>query len=266
MRPFLTENPSRLFKPSEPSSEQQFEEQVLRVTHEIMPNYMAAPWKPLIKDWHGHGAKPDLAIISNDLDDWYVVEVELATHSITNHIAPQLETLRDGIYDRTLLESLQQAFPDECVDSLKRLLNREPGLLCIVDQYTQRIAQTCKTFGFDLAVFEPYYSAIGGWGVLIELLPNELERLTSPSTFVLRRGEPLGDSVVMELPRNFPASLYKIRLPSESDDQPVRFTQVKRLERGPGLVLSSSVVPEHLPVTIEVIDPANNLAELVVHR
>lgn len=266
MRSFLTENPPRTFKPRTPSYERDFEEQVLRVINQIMPNYKAAGWKPLVRDSHGHGAKPDIAIVSNDLDDWYVAEVELASHSISGHIAPQLETLRNGIYDRSLVPSLQRAFPDVGVETLTRLTNRDPGLLCIVDQYTERISRTCRSSGFDLAVLEPYYGELGGWAVLVERLPSELSRLTAPTTYVLRRGDPLGDSVVMELPRNFPASLYKIRLPTVSEDQVAQFAQVQHFDRGPGLVLSLTIVPEHVRATVHVIDPARNLAELIIEQ
>ncbi len=266
MRSFLTENPPRTFKPRTPRYERDFEAQVLRVINHIMPNYKAAGWKPLVKDWHGHGAKPDIAIISNDLEDWYVVEVELASHSVSGHIAPQLETLGNGIYDRLLVPSLQRAFPDVGVDTLIRLTTRDPGLLCIVDQYTELISRTCRESGFDLAVLEPYYGDIGGWALLVDRLPSEFSRLSAPDTYALRRGDSLGDSVVMELPRDFPASFYKVRLPAVSGSPESRFVQVRHFDRGPGLVLSLTIVPEHVRATVRVIDPARNLAELIVEQ
>lgn len=253
-----------MFEPLTPGSEQQFEEQVLRVAAQIMPSYKAAGWKPLVRDWHGHGAKPDIAIISNDLDDWYVAEVELASHSISGHIAPQLETLRNGIYDRSLVPSLQKAFPDVGVETLTRLTTRDPGLLCIVDQYTDAISRTCRSSGFDLVVLEPYFGDLGGWAVLVERLPTELSRLTVPETYDLRRGAALGNSVVMELPRSFPASLYKVRLPAVPGDQDVQFAQIRHFDSGPGLILSLTIVPEHVRATVRVVDPATNLAELII--
>ena len=264
MSPFLTERPPHVYEPRTPNTEQQFEEQILRVARHIMPNYKAAEWKPIVRDHRDRGAQPDLAVISNDLEDWYVVEVELATHSVRGHIAPQLETLRNGIYDRSLLPSLGRAFPDLEEQELSRLMGRDPGLLCIVDHYTEPIARTCRTFGFELVVLEPYYGELAGWGVYFERLPYELIKTNAPSTYTLRRGPWLGNSVVMELPRNFPASFYKVRLPTESEDQPDQFAQVVNLDRGPSLVLPSSVVPEHARAVVRVIDPQRNLAELTV--
>ncbi len=265
MRPFLVESPPRMFRPRTPSTEIQFEEQVLRVASEIMPGYKVAGWKPLIKDWHGRAAKPDLAMISHDLDNWYVIEVELASHSISGHIAPQLETLRNGVYDRSIVPSLKNAFPSEDIESLTRMVRRDPGLLCVVDQYTDRIGRTCRGAGFDLIVLEPYYGDIGGWAIFVEQLPSELSRLTAPTTYLLSRGHRLGDdSVVMELPKHFPASFYKIRLPNPSGDRRYEYVQVQRFERGPGVVISRNLVPEHTTARVEIIDPSRAVAELVV--
>ncbi len=264
MRQFLVENPPRVFEPHIPASEKEFELQVLRISNELMPSYTVASWKPLIRDIHGHGARPDLAMISSDLESWYVIEVELATHSISGHIAPQLETLRNGVYDSSLLPSLEGAFPAEPPDALRRMVSREPGLLCIVDQYTDRIGRTCRNAGFELVVLEPYSGVSGGWGVLVERLPLELSRTIAPGTYTLSRAEPIGDSVVLMLSRDFPASYYKIRLPIESDDDPPKFAQVRRFDGGPGVILPLTLVPEHVIATVEVIDPSQGIVQLVL--
>ena len=264
MRPFFAETPPRTFRPRTPSTELQFEEQVLRIAGELMPTYKVANWKPLIRDWHGHGAKPDLAMISQDIDHWYVVEVELSSHSVSRHIAPQLETLSNGVYDSSLLPSLQTSFPSENIESLAKLIRRDPGLLCIIDQYTERIWRTCRDTGFELVVLEPYFGSPGGWGVLVERLPSELSTVVAPKVFSLSRGDRLGDSIVMVLPRTFPASYYKIRLPSTSVDEKDRFVHIRRFESGPGIILPFSLVPEHATATVEIIDPSRSLAQLIV--
>ncbi len=264
MRPFLVENPPRVFKPNVPNSEADFEAQVLRVAGRLMPNYKMAAWRPLIRDWEGHGARPDLVMISLDLDSWYLIEVELASHSIPAHIRPQLETLRNGVYDRSLVPSLRNVFPSADDESLIRLVGRDPGLLCIVDQYTEQISRTCRQTGFELIVMEPYYSELGGWAISVDQLPSELSRLTTPTRFLLSRGDRLGESVVLELPKQFPASLYKIRVPALCGEQEDKFVQVQRFERRPGVVLPIMLVPEHSTARVEVVDPSEGIAELVV--
>ena len=264
MRNFLVENPLRFFEPRTPTSEHQFEQQVLRVASHIMPNYSFAEWKPIIRDWHGHAAKPDIAMISSDLEEWYVVEVELSSHSIAGHIAPQFETLRNGVYDISLVPSLSDAFPSESVDALTRMVGRDPGLLCIVDQYTDRISRVCREAGFDLVVLEPYYGKLGGWAIFVSQLPRAFSSIATPTTFLLSRGSRLGNSIVMELPQNFPASLYKVRLPTRADKRLFQYVHVTRLARGPGIVLPLTVVPEYATARIEIVDPSQGIAEIVV--
>ena len=264
MRLFLVENPQRIFEPWTPSSEDEFEKQILRVASGLMPNYLVANWKPLIRDTHGHGARPDLAMISRDLESWYVIEVELATHSVTGHIAPQLETLRNGVYDSSLLSSLETAFPSEDIDSLAQMVRREPGLLCIVDQYTDRIARACRTAGFELVVLEPYRGVQEGWGVLAEILPGELTRESTPRTYSLTRSHRLGNSVVMMLPRDFPASFYKVLVPMESEGTEDRFFQVQRLQEGLGVIVPVSLIPAQASVRVEVVDPSQHQSARLV--
>ena len=261
MRPFLVENPPRKFEPREPNSEKEFEEQVLRVADVLMPSFETASWKPLIRDRHGRGAKPDLAMVSHDLEEWYVIEVELASHSIRGHIAPQLETLGNGVYDSSLVSSLRNSFPSKDVEALTRMVHREPGLLCIVNEYTDRIGRTCRDTGFELVVLEPYFGAAGGYAVLVEKLPNELSREIAPSTYSLRRANELGNSVVLMLPRGFPASFYKIRASSEpSADE----YQIQKFGDGFGVVLPLTLVPDYVTAKVEIIDPSKKDALLVI--
>lgn len=264
MRSFFVENPPGIFEPRVPASESDFEAQVLRVASKIMPNFNAASWKPLVKDRHGHGAKPDLAMISRDLENWYVIEVELASHSIPQHIAPQLETLANGIYDSALLPSLRKAFPLEDPATLTRMVRRDPGLLCVVNEYTDRIWRTCRDAGFDLVVLEPYFAIQAGWAVLVERMPSTLTRVSAPSTYSLSRAERLGDSVVMMLPKDFPASFYKIRTSVEHGDEDHRYFQIHRFENGPGVVLPLAMITNHITVSVEIIDPSEQLVQLVL--
>ncbi len=263
MRPFLIENPTRVFEPREPNSEKEFEDQVIRVAGDLMPNFETARWKPLIRDWRGRGARPDLAMVSHDLESWYVVEVELASHSIRGHIAPQLETLGNGVYDSSLVRSLRRSFPSQDVSDLTRMVGRDPGLLCIANEYTDRIWRTCRDTGFELVVLEPYVGIMGGAGVLVERLPSEFSREIAPSTYVLRRSHKLGNSTVLTLPRNFPASFYKIRVSSEpdADEYPIQ-----RFSDSLGVVLPLDLIPDHVTAKIEIVGPSKRIAQLVLEE
>jgi hypothetical protein len=40
--------------------------------------------------------RPDLALVANDYSHWYVIEVELVSHSFDRHVLPQVRALRYG--------------------------------------------------------------------------------------------------------------------------------------------------------------------------
>ncbi len=165
-----------------------------------------------------------------------------------------------------LCHTCTDRFPSEDIESLRRMVSRDPGLLCIADQYTDQIWRTCRETGFDLIVLEPYFGGVGGWALLAERMPSDLTKVISPTTYLLSRGDRLGDSsVVMMLPRSFPASYYKIRLPVESSsNEEENFVHVRRFQSGPGVVLPLALVPEHATVRAKIIDPSRGMVQLVV--
>ena len=95
-------------------------------------------------------------------------------------------------------------------------------------------------------------------------MPSELTSATAPGAYSLRRAGRLGDSVVLMLPRDFPASFYKIRVPIEPGSDEHRFVQVQRLEDGPGIILPLSLAPEHAIASVEVTDPSRQIVQLVL--
>lgn len=46
--------------------------------------------------FEGRTSRPDLALIAHDFSHWFVIEVELVTHSLTLHVLPQLRAFRYG--------------------------------------------------------------------------------------------------------------------------------------------------------------------------
>src|SRR5262245_59330266 len=56
--------------------------------------------------------RPDLALVAKDFSHWFVIEVELVTHSLEGHVLPQVRAFRYG-------EPL-----GDCIS----VLSREPGI------------------------------------------------------------------------------------------------------------------------------------------
>lgn len=46
--------------------------------------------------FEGRTSRPDLALIAQDFSHWFVIEIELITHSLTLHVLPQLRAFRYG--------------------------------------------------------------------------------------------------------------------------------------------------------------------------
>lgn len=59
--------------------------------------------------------RPDLALVANDRSHWFIVEVELASHSFEKHVLPQVRTFRYGDPE------------PECASILARELNIHRG-------------------------------------------------------------------------------------------------------------------------------------------
>ncbi|RAI57549.1 hypothetical protein [Roseicella frigidaeris] len=47
-------------------------------------------------DYEGSIRRPDLALVARDYSHWFVVEVELLSHSLEGHVLPQMRALRFG--------------------------------------------------------------------------------------------------------------------------------------------------------------------------
>src|SRR5581483_2694836 len=54
-------------------------------------------------------SRPDLALIAKDLSHWFVIEVELISHSLEGHVLPQVRTFRYGDPQRDCISVLSKA-------------------------------------------------------------------------------------------------------------------------------------------------------------
>lgn len=76
-------------------SETEFEATTLRAFGCLYPQYQCIIFGGRFLYENDH-RKPDLALISRDRSHWFVVEVELVSHSLEGHVLPQLRAFRYG--------------------------------------------------------------------------------------------------------------------------------------------------------------------------
>lgn len=252
MSMIIIESPFRTLSRFDHALEQDFENQVLRCAGAAFPDYVAGPWKPLIRDGFGKGAHPDAVLISAEMSTWYVVEIELVSHPVTSHVRPQLETLSQGIYDSTLVPSLARAVPSVPAGVLEGLVYREPGLLCVADGYSEGLKGACSDTGFEFAVLEPFHGSTGVWAMHAAHLATPMRPSVSASTFQLRRGPVRGDKEFLELPRHFPIMAGAVSIVDAHSN--VHECRVHNSGRSSHLLLPVAMVPSGRPLGLSMID------------
>lgn len=100
----LSENKYELWDP-DASTETEFEMVVARALSCIYPGYVCVMFSGTFR-YDNRSYRPDMALIAKDFSHWFVVEVELVTHSFENHVLPQVRAFQYG-----------EALPD-CISSL----------------------------------------------------------------------------------------------------------------------------------------------------
>jgi len=84
----------RLADPDAPS-EAEFETQVVRVLNCFFPNHRCVPFTGGFR-LDDEVFRPDLALFASDFSHWFVIEVELVSHSFERHVLPQVRAFRYG--------------------------------------------------------------------------------------------------------------------------------------------------------------------------
>jgi hypothetical protein len=75
--------------------ETEFELIVAKALLCIYPGYHCFPFGGTFK-LEDNVSRPDIALVAKDLSHWFVIEVELVSHSLDGHVLPQIRTFRYG--------------------------------------------------------------------------------------------------------------------------------------------------------------------------
>jgi len=130
--------------------------------------------KKMIRTKAGVASIPDgYAIFFTPKPQWAIIEVELASHPIFNHVIPQLSKFNRGIEDNTtrrqLVEVLYSIFDEDEVlkARLKRtiktgevykfisdLVSEQPLIVVVIDQNTEELKEALKAIRGEVRVIE----------------------------------------------------------------------------------------------------------------
>lgn len=111
--------------------EVEFEAEVVRAFSCLEPDYWCGVFAgAFILEGERHCA--DLALIRKNLSHWFVVEVELAGHSLEGHVLPQVRCFRYGEPDQSCAASLLRSFSVISSDQARALLTYVPRHVVVV--------------------------------------------------------------------------------------------------------------------------------------
>ena len=161
-----------------PDNEEKFEELVIRHTNDIFGKYSEYfDFRRKLSSRGGIGSIPDGYIVNfGDRLSWYVLEIEISSHSLYDHIVPQMHRFINGLKNPTSRKELIDAVYDEieskkvrraeiedrigsreiyrCISDI--ITNHSPTLVIIIDERTKELEDVCDTLSrsFETKVVE----------------------------------------------------------------------------------------------------------------
>ena len=117
--------------PSSSVYEQDYENQLLRFSNQLFPDFYCVKFKSKVQSIFGN-CIPDLALIHREYRDWYVVEVELEHHSLEYHVLDQVKSMYHGEYTQVHADYLLGQLPSLDESRLKDLIRQKPHTLVVV--------------------------------------------------------------------------------------------------------------------------------------
>jgi hypothetical protein len=129
--------------------------------------------KQILRSLSGIGSIPDAFVISLSRSEWYVVENELSSHPVYDHIVNQLtrfingikkqdtrSNIVDALYKETEKDPVLKATiekeirPKEIYHFLSKLLSEEPRIVIIIDEKSEKVEEAFRAFKYHADVIE----------------------------------------------------------------------------------------------------------------
>lgn len=182
------------------NSEKELEDMVIEHFKEIFGENAMFFDKQTMETEAGIKAKNDGVIISLDENKWYVLEVELATHPIYEHIIAQIAKFKNAHRNlktrKKIVEALFHTIKKDSVKSaifeskikdaykfLTDLIDSNPIIAIVIDSKTRELEEACDALPFSTKVieFKTYRRENVGLGVHIHSFePLFKKEITEP--------------------------------------------------------------------------------------
>jgi hypothetical protein len=140
--------------------ESDFENLLIAQAAHLYPGYHIVPFKKLVTSEFGD-ARADLALIDTRYRDWWVVEVELAVHSLSRHVLPQVAALSMAVYGEEEAKHLAGRSSALDLDALREMvLGAPPRVLVLVNQARPDWLPEIRRWGGLLGIVEVFRSKL----------------------------------------------------------------------------------------------------------
>ena len=138
--------------------EADYETLILQHAEDIFPGWWVVPFKITVESPHGN-RRPDLALVAPDLQQWWVVEVELAHHPMLDHVYPQVQAFANGDYGEPHATALHRHLPEVDLAELREMIrNQYPRVHVVVNQDVPGWLSPLHGLGVTLSIVEIYRS------------------------------------------------------------------------------------------------------------
>lgn len=131
-------------------------------------------FKKKLKSKSGIGSIPDgYLIVFNSTPEWYILEVELASHPLYDHIIPQLTKFNRGIESVSTKKSLIDMFYDEIKTNpilearikekigsgevykfISDLISDKPSIIIVINERTSELEEAIRDIRGDVKILE----------------------------------------------------------------------------------------------------------------
>lgn len=185
------------FHPYSYKSEQELEEFVFQNIKKIFGSNAILLSKRKISTISGFGTIPDAFVIDLDNDEWFIIEVELAHHSLYNHIVPQISKFHSSLSNPSTHRKLVRSIYDEIKQDYNKkgmvvnqkgteiykwindVLETRPEVVIIIDDKNKELKQVTDALQFRsrVLIFQSYLRS----GLSKEVFIHQLESLKSRS-------------------------------------------------------------------------------------
>lgn len=125
--------PANIFTLIDPSSfsEAEFEVHVLNALRCVYRDYHCIPFRGGF-EFDGGVHEADLALVHKSFSHWYVLEVELASHSLYGHVVPQITSFRYGSPQLSCIDYLVRFIPDMTEARAESLIRFVPYAVAVI--------------------------------------------------------------------------------------------------------------------------------------